>query len=157
MNNDNLSDEEIERRLKIVQLKREELGLAKEMARIERLKNVDTLFSRISFLLENVKNFLMFIFGKLFLFIRNNLWKIILTPLILVCSFLVIDYSERIRIEKYIDQRDEYIEECGEVSFRDRYTNPDLANKIFDCRDERSKLFKKKYKPFLIINDDYHL
>ena len=157
MTKEDLSDEEIARRLKIIQLKREELGLAKDIARIERVKNLNSLFERLKYIISTIKSYLTIWLLKILAFTRKNIWRIVFIPLFFVVLFNVIDYSEKIRIDKYIDARDEYVAECGSVSYKDRFLNPDFSEKIYDCRHEREKSFKKKYKPFLIINDDYHL
>ena len=159
-NQDELSAEEVDRELKKVQLQREKLLLKKEMARQERMAKATEVFGSSGNVLFAVLASLLGRLLRLFRFVRQHAFKIILFVALFFGGIYGIFLSEEPRIRAFKENRiANMTEKCGqEVKSCDFVRDPKerwecIKNQKAQavCYDSTFDEFTEKNKPFLLF------
>ena len=120
-----MSDEEVSRELKIVQLQREKIQLEKELAQKQRVE-------KVSAALESSGNFSL----NLLKFFRRNLFKILLFPTIIFVGITAFNAIEDSRAAAYYKDKNTYaLQTCGEAK---RLSSCNMDSECMDREMERS-------------------
>ena len=124
-----MSDDEVSRELKKVQLQREKIQLEKEIAQKQRVE-------KVSAALESSGNFSL----NLLKFFRRNLFKILLFPTIIFVGITAFNAIEDSRAAAYYKDKNTYaLQTCGEAK---RLSSCGMDSECMDREMERSACYR---------------
>lgn len=124
-----MSDDEVSRELKKVQLQREKIQLEKEIAQKQRVE-------KVSAALESSGNFSL----NLLKFFRRNLFKILLFPAIFFVGIAAFNAFEDSRVTAYYKDKNAYaLQTCGEAK---RLSSCGMDSECMDREMERYACYR---------------